>query len=164
MTSSAIQGDMEEQRSTQAQPPTLAAQAAFLELQAAELRREAERLSQEACRLRAAAQRRAGIARLDVGQGASRAAVPGSARRPKRIPPALTRRQHEILLLIVRGHTNRQIAEQLVLTSGTVANHVAQMLGRLGLENRVQLAAWAVQNQQHALNESLGEHPARTLD
>jgi DNA-binding NarL/FixJ family response regulator len=58
----------------------------------------------------------------------------------------LTPRQWEIARLIAGGRTNRQIAQELVLTTGTVANHVAQILDRLGLDNRVQLAAWAIEH------------------
>jgi two-component system, OmpR family, sensor kinase len=53
----------------------------------------------------------------------------------------LTPRQLEVAILIAYGYSNQQIAEQLVLTSGTVANHVAQMLDRLGLDSRTQVAA-----------------------
>ena len=53
----------------------------------------------------------------------------------------LTPRQLEIAVLIANGYSNRQIAARLVLASGTVANHVAQTLGRLGLERRTQVAA-----------------------
>ena len=55
----------------------------------------------------------------------------------------LTPRQREIAALIAGGCTNQQIAERLVLEVGTVANHVAQILDRLGLANRAQVAAWA---------------------
>ena len=44
--------------------------------------------------------------------------------------------------LIACGYTNRQIAEALVLTRGTVANHVAHILSKLDLSNRTQLAAY----------------------
>jgi DNA-binding CsgD family transcriptional regulator len=54
----------------------------------------------------------------------------------------LTGRQLEIAEMIARGLTNGQIAEQLVLTPGTVGNHVAHILRRLGAKNRAQVAAW----------------------
>lgn len=59
-------------------------------------------------------------------------------------PAALTRRQREVARLIARGYTNAQIAEALVVTEGTAANHVAAILQRLELTNRTQVAAWAV--------------------
>jgi two-component system, OmpR family, sensor kinase len=58
---------------------------------------------------------------------------------------ALTPRQREIATLIASGLSNAAIAEQLVLTHGTVANHVATILRRLDLETRAQIVAWAVE-------------------
>jgi DNA-binding CsgD family transcriptional regulator len=57
----------------------------------------------------------------------------------------LTSRQREIAALIAEGLTNEEIAERLVVVTGTVANHIASMLGRLGLRNRTQIATWAVE-------------------
>jgi DNA-binding NarL/FixJ family response regulator len=54
----------------------------------------------------------------------------------------LTRRQVEVLELIARGLTNRQIAERLVLTTGTVANHIEHILRRLDVPNRAAAAIW----------------------
>ena len=58
---------------------------------------------------------------------------------------ALTPRQREVAALIARGLTNQQIADRLVLTKGTVANHVEHILGRLGASSRTRIAVWAVQ-------------------
>jgi DNA-binding CsgD family transcriptional regulator len=57
----------------------------------------------------------------------------------------LTPRQREIAGLIARGYSNADIARELVLVPGTVANHVDQMLTRLGFRNRTQVAAWAAE-------------------
>lgn len=57
---------------------------------------------------------------------------------------ALTAREREVAALITHGLTNAQIAENLVITPGTAANHVANILGRLGLRTRTQIAVWAV--------------------
>jgi DNA-binding NarL/FixJ family response regulator len=54
----------------------------------------------------------------------------------------LTRRERDVAALVARGATNRQIAEALVLTEGTAANHVRRILLRLGFETRTQLAVW----------------------
>jgi DNA-binding CsgD family transcriptional regulator len=59
-----------------------------------------------------------------------------------RKPDALTPRQMEIARLIARGYTNQRIADALVLTPGTVANHVQHILDRLGLHSRTQVAVW----------------------
>ena len=53
---------------------------------------------------------------------------------------ALTGREDEVLGLLARGYSNREIAEQLVLTEGTVKNHVSNILGKLQAENRTQAA------------------------
>jgi DNA-binding NarL/FixJ family response regulator len=57
-------------------------------------------------------------------------------------PSLLTQRQLEIAGLIARGYTNQRIADALVLTPGTVANHVQHILDRLGLRSRTQVAVW----------------------
>jgi GAF domain-containing protein len=76
-------------------------------------------------------------------------ATTDAARRGRREAAAelarLTRRQQEITIAIAEGLTNEEIAEQLVLELGTVANHVAAILARLGLRNRTQLGVWAAE-------------------
>ena len=57
----------------------------------------------------------------------------------------LTRREREVALLIARGLSNRQIAETLVITEGTAANHVNHILGKLGVGTRAQVAVWVAQ-------------------
>src|SRR5207244_4727553 len=57
-------------------------------------------------------------------------------------PTPLTPRQMEIARLISLGRTNQQIADALVLTPGTVANHVQHILDRLGVHSRTQVAVW----------------------
>jgi DNA-binding NarL/FixJ family response regulator len=56
---------------------------------------------------------------------------------------ALTRRERDVVGLVARGLTNRQIASTLVVTEGTAENYVQRVLGKLGLSNRTQVAAWA---------------------
>ena len=60
-------------------------------------------------------------------------------------PSVLTRREREIVGLIARGLTNRQIAHQLVLSERTVDTHGVNIMRKLGLRSRAQVAAWAVQ-------------------
>lgn len=63
---------------------------------------------------------------------------------PKQLElPQLTRREREVLQLIAQGLTNRDIAEQLYISEGTVKTHVNHLLNRLGLRNRAQLAIYA---------------------
>jgi DNA-binding NarL/FixJ family response regulator len=58
----------------------------------------------------------------------------------------LTRREREVAALVAEGLTNVEIGDRLVVTPGTVANHVRHISKRLGLRNRVQLAVWAVEH------------------
>jgi len=55
----------------------------------------------------------------------------------------LSAREEEILRQIARGQTNRQIAEQLGITVGTVKNHTSKIFQRLGLKSRTSAAIWA---------------------
>jgi DNA-binding NarL/FixJ family response regulator len=57
---------------------------------------------------------------------------------------SLSPRQREVTALIGLGLTNQEIAERLVLTPGTVVNHVENMLHRTGARNRAQAAVWFV--------------------
>jgi non-specific serine/threonine protein kinase len=50
-----------------------------------------------------------------------------------------------VAALIARGHTNREIAEGLVITEWTVDSHVRHILTKLGQRSRAQIAAWAVE-------------------
>lgn len=60
---------------------------------------------------------------------------------------ALSERELEVLRLVATGATNREIAQQLVITEGTVKNHVSNILSRLNLRDRTQAAIYA-----HELN------------
>jgi DNA-binding NarL/FixJ family response regulator len=55
----------------------------------------------------------------------------------------LTERELEVLRLIGTGATNREIADRLVVSEGTVKNHVSSILSRLGLRDRTQAALFA---------------------
>jgi DNA-binding NarL/FixJ family response regulator len=52
----------------------------------------------------------------------------------------LSERELEILGLIARGASNREIADQLFIAEGTVKNHVTHILGKLGVRDRTQAA------------------------
>jgi len=56
---------------------------------------------------------------------------------------ALTRRELDVLRLLARGNTNRQIADLLELSVRTVENHRANLMGKLGLVSRVELVNYA---------------------
>lgn len=52
----------------------------------------------------------------------------------------LSEREREVLVLLAQGASNREIATHLVITEGTVKNHVSNILGKLQAENRTQAA------------------------
>jgi len=57
----------------------------------------------------------------------------------------LTRRQQEVAACVAEGLTNDEIARLLVLTPGTVANHMEAILRRLDLRSRTQVGVWAAE-------------------
>ncbi len=58
-------------------------------------------------------------------------------------PDGLTRREHEVLLLVARGKTNRVIAQDLVVSEKTVASHVSHIFTKLGVTSRSAATAYA---------------------
>jgi predicted ATPase/DNA-binding CsgD family transcriptional regulator/Tfp pilus assembly protein PilF len=67
--------------------------------------------------------------------------APAAAAEP---PGHLSRREREVATLITRGLTNRQIADALVIGERTVHTHVANVLDKLELTSRTQIATWGV--------------------
>jgi non-specific serine/threonine protein kinase len=70
---------------------------------------------------------------------------------PPAKPPAptgslarLSRRERDVAALITRGFTNRQIADALVIGERTVHTHVTNILSKLELTSRTQIATWGV--------------------
>ncbi len=53
---------------------------------------------------------------------------------------ALTAREREIALLVAGGRTNREVAEQLVLSAKTIEAHLRNIYAKLGVRSRVELA------------------------
>lgn len=92
-----------------------------------------------------------GVYQLDpavVSKLVSALARPTTAHPPARTgsvlaPNDLTEREIEVLRLIAQGATNREIATQLVISEGTVKNHISNILSRLGLRDRTQAAIFA---------------------
>jgi len=56
----------------------------------------------------------------------------------------LTAREREVAALVAQGKANREIAEALVVELKTVEAHITRILNKLGFDNRVQIATWAV--------------------
>ena len=59
--------------------------------------------------------------------------------------PKLTDREREVLRLVAKGLSYKQIAERLVISHRTVQNHVQNTLGKLQLHNRVELVRYAIE-------------------
>ena len=75
------------------------------------------------------------------------AKVPAAAPVPPASPPSswdeLTPREQEVLRMIAKGASNREIAKALYISEGTVKNHVTNILNRLNLRDRTQAAIFA---------------------
>jgi len=74
-----------------------------------------------------------------------------SARSPVARFESLTPREQEILLLIARGHANKQISRALGISDKTVKTHCGRIFGRIGVRDRTQAAIWvhATMGSQH---------------
>lgn len=70
---------------------------------------------------------------------------------PAALAEPLTHREEEILRLLARGQSNKEIAEGLHLTEGTVKNYISRIYAKLGARDRTQAALWAVEHR--LLNE-----------
>ncbi|NMI00704.1 response regulator transcription factor [Pseudonocardia acidicola] len=84
-----------------------------------------------------------GLAGLVLGEYRRLAAEP--ARRENATVPALTERETEVLRLVAKGMTAKQIGERLVLSHRTVESHVQNTLRKLQLHNRSQLVRYAIE-------------------
>ena len=81
-----------------------------------------------------------GLAGLVLGEYRRMAAA------PELDTPQLTERETEVLRLVAKGLTARQIADRLVISHRTVENHVQSTLRKLQLHNRVELARYAIEH------------------
>jgi DNA-binding NarL/FixJ family response regulator len=79
------------------------------------------------------------LAARSTGAPIARAAEPPELAR-------LTEREREVLLEIARGLSNTEIAHRLFIGEGTVKTHVARILDKLGLRDRVQVVVYAYQH------------------
>jgi predicted ATPase/DNA-binding CsgD family transcriptional regulator len=74
--------------------------------------------------------------------------LPGKSptRKARPLPAGLSEREVEVLRLIVAGKSNRQIADELILSERTVANHLAHIFNKTGTDNRAAAAAFAIRH------------------
>jgi len=80
-------------------------------------------------------------------------AAPDLARVAELSPPArgappgrLTEREAEVLKLVARGRTNRDVAAELFISDKTVARHLSNIFAKLGLSSRAAATAWAYEH------------------
>ncbi|MFP8885131.1 response regulator [Streptomyces mangrovi] len=86
-----------------------------------------------------------GLAGLVLGEYRRLAGDPAPRGRDEPGAPRLTERETEVLRLVAKGLSYKQIAERLVISHRTVQNHVQNTLGKLQLHNRVELVRYAIE-------------------
>ncbi|MFB6398125.1 response regulator [Polymorphospora lycopeni] len=67
----------------------------------------------------------------------------GPAAPPRQPVDALTDREEQVLVAVARGRTNGEIADELHISLSTVKSHIASLMAKLGVRNRVEIAIWA---------------------
>ena len=80
--------------------------------------------------------------RLDLAETGARGPAPAPVE-PDGNPFGLTRRERDVLPLLVRGRTNRQIADELFISENTAGVHVSNILGKMGASTRTEAAGIA---------------------
>jgi DNA-binding CsgD family transcriptional regulator len=120
--------------------PLREAHAIAVDLDAAPLREEIERLAMRG--------------RLDLGVEPPKHPVTDGLG-----PFGLTTREREVLDLLASGRTNRQIADELFITSRTAGHHVSTILAKLGVQGRTEAAATA-----HRLGLTTQAFPTAVVD
>jgi predicted ATPase/DNA-binding CsgD family transcriptional regulator len=77
--------------------------------------------------------------------------ISGATQAIKDTSDGLTEREREVAALIARGHSNGEIASELVLSKRTVEKHIANILSKLALTSRAQIVRWAI---DHGLTQA----------
>jgi len=85
------------------------------------------------------------LLRSMAGREKSPTSPPGAAPSEEYVSEPLTDRETEILRLLAQGQTNPQIARELVVSPGTVKNHVRHIIAKLGVSDRTQAAVRAME-------------------
>jgi pimeloyl-ACP methyl ester carboxylesterase/DNA-binding CsgD family transcriptional regulator len=73
-------------------------------------------------------------------------AIHGFLTRENQAILSLSPREREVVALVARGMTNREIAEAMVISQRTAENHLQRVLNRLDLRSRAQVVAWALEH------------------
>ena len=69
-----------------------------------------------------------------------------AAKEEERAVQVISDREKEVLVLVAQGRTNKEIAEELVISENTARNHVSRILDKLGLSRRSEAASFAAQH------------------
>jgi DNA-binding NarL/FixJ family response regulator len=85
----------------------------------------------------------AAVARKVVAALAANVPRPQPVPATRPAPSPLSERELDVVRYLARGATNREIARALVISEGTVKSHISNVLGRLGLRDRTQIALYA---------------------
>lgn len=123
-----------------------------------ERRPHREALSADAAAAEVRAEVKAGRLDGDAADAVLKAAGHRVRSRPER-PAGLTPREVEVLALVARGHTNKRIAAELVVTPKTVANHVEHIYSKLGVSSRAAATLFATQHGLLGIYEPAGDIP-----
>ncbi|MCP4023557.1 MAG: response regulator transcription factor [Desulfobacteraceae bacterium] len=62
------------------------------------------------------------------------------------LPVPLTKREYEVLSMMARGLTNKEISDELFISPHTVKSHVINIFNKLGVNHRTQAVVWAARN------------------
>jgi len=69
-----------------------------------------------------------------------------AAKEEERVVEVISEREKEVLTLVARGLTNKEIAKNLIITENTARNHVSRILDKLGLTRRSEAAVFAAEH------------------
>ena len=89
--------------------------------------------------------RAAAVGQTQLSPEATQALIQAT-KSPNNLGADLTKRQRDVLKLLITGLNNNEIGEKLFLSSSTVSYHVSEILSKLGAANRAEASALAVQN------------------
>jgi DNA-binding NarL/FixJ family response regulator len=92
--------------------------------------------------------------RLMTGVDASPRAAGLGVTRPGALPGGLTRREVDVLALVAHGHSNSEIAAELVISRKTVSAHLEHIYAKLGVRSRTRAALFAMQQGLVALHSA----------
>ena len=79
--------------------------------------------------------------------------------RPRELPAGLTERELDVLLVLVRGESNQQIAEDLGISAKTVGHHVQHVYQKAGVRSRAAATVWAFEHDLVRADATIGRSP-----